>query len=555
MRGLLLAVFAMLAIATSAAAEPRVALVIGNSRYGGDLPKLTNPANDAELMASTLKRLGFQVVKVEDADLNQMKRAIADFGDLLASAGPTAVGLFYYAGHGLQISGVNYLIPLKANIQKSTDADLEAVSADLVLKQMEYAGNALNIVILDACRNNPLSRGMRSAGGGLARMDAPMGTFIAYSTAPGETAADGTGKNSPYTLALAKAMQKPGIAIEETFRDARVDVITATNKEQVPWESSSLTGAFYFQPGTQTAGIAAPAVPSAPAAPAQPAAPAAIVPSATSSGQSIGKGCGDQCPEMVTVPGGSFKMGSPDDEADRMRYEGPRKTIRIKSFAIGKFDVTVGQFAAFIKASGYQPTQRCDINGNASLSNGSWDNPGFNQGSKEPVVCVNWNDAEAYAQWLAKATGKPYRLPSEAEWEYAARAGETGAHYWGSGIGGACAYANVADRTAQQEHANWTVADCDDHFALTSPVGALKPNTFGLYDMLGNVKQWGDGCATDSIDDIPADGSPASGTCGDRPVRGSAWNSPPDLVRLARRERAKDTYAAFNYGFRVALGQ
>src|SRR3954467_2874946 len=146
MRGFLFCLIAILAFAVPALAEPRVALVIGNSKYGGDLPKLTNPANDAELMAATLKKLGFEVVKVQDADLNQMKRAIADFGTKLTNAGGTAVGLFYYAGHGIQVAGNNYLIPLKANIQKAADADLEAVDANLIMKQMEFAGNALNII-------------------------------------------------------------------------------------------------------------------------------------------------------------------------------------------------------------------------------------------------------------------------------------------------------------------------------------------------------------------------------------------------------------------------
>src|SRR4051812_36057466 len=152
MRRVWLAVLTILALAAPALAEPRVALVIGNSKYGGDLPKLTNPANDAELMAATLKKLGFEVVKVQDADLNQMKRAISDFGTKLTNAGGTAVGLFYYAGHGIQVAGNNYLIPLKANIQKAADADLEAGDAHLILKQMEFAGKRPHHVLPYACR-------------------------------------------------------------------------------------------------------------------------------------------------------------------------------------------------------------------------------------------------------------------------------------------------------------------------------------------------------------------------------------------------------------------
>jgi formylglycine-generating enzyme required for sulfatase activity len=556
MRRLLLAVLAFMALAASASAEPRVALVIGNSKYGGDLPKLTNPSNDAELMAATLKKLGFEVVKVQDADLQQMKRAISEFGTKLANAGGSAVGLFYYAGHGIQVGGTNFLIPLKANITKAADADLEAVDAGLILKQMEFAGNALNIIILDACRNNPLSRGMRSADQGLARMDAPMGSFIAYSTAPGATAADGTGKNSPYTLALTKAMQKPGIPIEETFRDARVEVIAATQKEQIPWESSSLTGAFSFSPGARapaTTETAAAAPAPAPAA-ADPAAPTAKSLDPAPAGGAGAKGC-TNCPEMVALKGGSFMMGSPNDEDDRTEYEGPQKKIAIKPFSIGKYDVTVAQFAEFIKATKYQPSDVCDTEGTGKSGRGSWDDPHINQTDKDPVVCVSWDDAKAYADWLAKTSGKPYRLPTEAEWEYAARAGQTGAHDWADSDD-ACGYANVADAAAKRKFSRWTVVSCDDGFTFTSPVGSLKPNAFGLYDTLGNVKQWVDGCGANSISGIPADGSPESGgACNYRSVRGSAWNATPNIVRLAFREKAKSSYSAYNYGFRVALGQ
>ncbi len=236
--------------ATAARAEARIALVIGNSHYGSDLGTLPNPANDAKLMSATLKDLGFQVRTVIDGDQRMMKRAISDFGGDLTAAGQDAVGLFFYAGHGVQIAGNNYLVPVKADIRREADAEIEAVDADWVLKQMQFAGNQVNIVILDACRNNPLSRSTRSAEVGLAKMDAPTGSFIAYSTAPGDVAADGSGKNSPYTTALAAAMRQPGMALEETFRSVRVRVMADTGKHQVPWESSSLTGAFYFVPAT-----------------------------------------------------------------------------------------------------------------------------------------------------------------------------------------------------------------------------------------------------------------------------------------------------------------
>lgn len=264
---LLAALLACASMATSAAAEKRVALVIGNGKYGGSIGSLTNPPNDAKIIADKLSALGFQVIKLVNGDQKQMKRAISDFGEKLMQAGPEAVGLFFYAGHGVQIDGANYLIPVGAEMSREADAEIEAVNADWVLKQMQFAGNRVNIVLLDACRNNPLTRSFRSGDRGLARMDAPTGTFIGYSTAPGEVAADGNGQNSPYVTALAAELGQPGVPLEETFRNVRVRVMSETGEQQVPWESSSLTGAFYFKPGVkETARAAALPAPPAPAA-------------------------------------------------------------------------------------------------------------------------------------------------------------------------------------------------------------------------------------------------------------------------------------------------
>jgi carboxyl-terminal processing protease len=237
-----------LLVANAADAEPRVALVIGNSAYKGDLPALPNPSNDAKLMARTLKSVGFDVVEAEDASQDEMKRAIAAFSDKLTAAGSEGTGLFFYAGHGVQVAGENYLIPVDAKIKREADVDLVAVSATTVLKQMEFANSAVNIIILDACRNNPLGDGGRSLGRGLAKIEsAPRGSFIAYSTAPGSTAADGDGVNSPYTKALAETITEPGLSIADVFQEVRTKVLASTGNEQTPWESSSLTGRFYFK--------------------------------------------------------------------------------------------------------------------------------------------------------------------------------------------------------------------------------------------------------------------------------------------------------------------
>lgn len=236
--------------AAPAAAANRVALVIGNSTYRS-IGDLRNPINDARLMATTLTDLGFEVIERLDADQRRMKVAIKEFGKELRRAGRGAVGLFYYAGHGVQVDGVNYLVPVNVAIEDEADIDIEAVSADSILAQMASAGNRLNIVIMDACRNNPFKRSFRSAARGLARMNASRGTLIAYATAPGDVAADGDAKNSPYTAALATAMRKPGVIIEQVFKDVRNKVIETTGGRQVPWEASSLTGGdFFFNPAS-----------------------------------------------------------------------------------------------------------------------------------------------------------------------------------------------------------------------------------------------------------------------------------------------------------------
>jgi formylglycine-generating enzyme required for sulfatase activity len=254
-------VLAVLATST-AIAETRIALVIGNSDYSsGPLP---NPANDAKMIAETLNNLGFEVIARRNADQNTMKRAIQEFGARLEKAGPAAVGLFYYAGHGVQLNGRNYLIPTTAQIEREGDVEIEAVSADWVIEQMRYARNRLNIVILDACRNNPFTRSMRSVDHGLATMDAPAGILIAYSTAPGAVAADGSGRNSPYTEALSRAMRDLHEPVEQIFKHVRVGVMSATSGKQVPWESSSLTGDFYFAAPKAAASVAS-AAPPAPA--------------------------------------------------------------------------------------------------------------------------------------------------------------------------------------------------------------------------------------------------------------------------------------------------
>ncbi len=230
-------------------AGKRLALIIGNSAYehGG---ALKNPVNDARAMAAALQSVGFEVIRYENQTLAGMKKAINEFGLKLRDY---EVGLFYYAGHGIQHKGLNYMIPVEADLQAAEQIEFDCVAADRVLAYMETASSKVNIIILDACRNNPFERSWsrNTAGSGLALMNAPKGTFIAYATAPGRVASDGESANGLYTSILLKYLNDPALTIEQVFKKVRTEVTEKSAGQQIPWETTSLTGGdFYFAPKT-----------------------------------------------------------------------------------------------------------------------------------------------------------------------------------------------------------------------------------------------------------------------------------------------------------------
>ena len=234
--------------AAAASAEKRVALVVGNDKYA--TAPLRNPVNDATAVAAKLREVGFEVVLRTNVSQRELTRAVRDFGEKVT---PGAVALFYYAGHGMQARGKNYLIPVDADITSESSVSIEAIDVERVLDQLGAA--RVSMVVLDACRNNPYERRFRAgAGAGLAQIDAPAGTLIAYSTAPGKIALDGEGRHAPYTEALLKAMDTPGLRVEDVFKQVRINVLKTTASKQIPWESSSLTGDFVFRPAR--AGVA-----------------------------------------------------------------------------------------------------------------------------------------------------------------------------------------------------------------------------------------------------------------------------------------------------------
>lgn len=284
----------------------------------------------------------------------------------------------------------------------------------------------------------------------------------------------------------------------------------------------------------------------------------------------------DICPEMVGLPGGSFIMGTPEGEGERegvpehARDRGvPRHKVTIgQGLAVGKYEVTVGQYRAFIEDTGYQPSDSCHVMRNVDgvevyddQPGYSWQHPSYPVEDNFPVTCVTWEDARAYADWLSRETGYDYRLLSEAEYEYATRAGTDTAYYWGDDPKRteACQYSNQPD---------WTLADhldndtrgfryrfqCDDGYPFTAPVGQYEPNAFGLYDMLGNAWEFVQDCWHDNYVDAPADGSAwmTGGDCDVRVMRGGSWGNTPWFARSSNRAQVLVNYAGHSFGFRVA---
>lgn len=499
--------------------EQRVALLIGNSSYSSS--PLRNPVNDVESMSSALKAMGFDVIKVENASQREMDEAISGFGGKLRNGG---VGLFYYAGHGMQVGGENYLIPVDAEIDVEGDIKYRAVNVGTVLSKMEAAGNRLNIVFLDACRNNPFSRSWRSSTKGLAKVDAPTGTYIAYATAPGSVASDGTGSNGIFTEALIRAMSVKGLTIENVMKQVRVEVAGQTDRKQIPWTSSSLMGDFYFNlPDSGSEGYQAPVYNNDQYAMAK-------RPKAESTpGKYIDPAAGI---EFVLIKGGCYMMGSADNSYGDQK---PVHEVCVDDFYMSKYEVTNAQFRKYDSEHNSR-----DYNGH-SLN-----------GDNQPAVYVSWDDAKGFINWLNSSSDGKYRLPTEAEWEYAARGGTTTASFWGDDPDDACGYANVADKTSKKTWPHWKMRNCDDGYSVTSPVGSFKANSFGLYDIIGNVYEWVEDTYSNSAYSKHQRSNPLYKGSGDRRViRGGSWYYQLFNVGSAYRSNELPDYGGKYIGFRL----
>ncbi|NKJ49673.1 hypothetical protein CIC12_23655 [Burkholderia sp. SG-MS1] len=609
------------------ALSPRIALVIGNG-VGGDLSASTrsNAPRDAEALRDTLDALGFDVIMRTDATPLEMREAIDEFQRRLQGGG---IGLFYFAGHAMQIGRQTLLMP--AGIDARVPASLVNNGVDLhsVLRAMAVPRAArLNVVILDACLNNPFSPGATS--------DAPApgaDTVLAYATEPGGFAADGA-RHGVYTNALLHALKSASsqTLLDSLFEHVAAQVLDATGGEQKPWIASTLApsaqlneiaghyrgasvpvvvgarpdnplvalhsrgilpkdsseqyeitfwnsikdsnypadyeaylkaypnGRFATlaharidrlraaasapaptpaptpapQPAhpatptsapvqerpraasapnpTPTPGAAAPASPTAPATPAVAPKPVTHPPTAGES-----RDCAT-CPIMVPVPAGSFAMGSSSDDPS----EKPVHHVSIGApFSIGKYEVTVEQWNACVAANACQKAT-----------------PESNTNKAAPARDLSWDDAQQYVKWLAKVTGKPYRLPTEAEWEYADRGGTTTAYWWGD----------------QMRKGAANCKDCGDPWHKEGPesAGSFAPNPLGLYDMNGSVWEWTADCWHNNYQGAPTDGHAwDSPGCDMRVIRGGSWREGSSYMLSATRFKYSAGVRQSQDGFRV----
>jgi formylglycine-generating enzyme required for sulfatase activity len=583
-------------------AEKRVALVIGNDHYANLPPneQLQKAVNDARAVGGALKQIGFDVLSGENLGRQAVLARIDEAAQRL-TVGDTV--FFFFSGHGVAVDGFNYILPVDVpavGSGKIVSLIGAAIKEEDITAAFLRAGARVAVVVLDACRNNPFaSSWTKGVGGekGLAPHEPPSGVFTLYAASRGEAALDrlydgDRNPNSVFTRVLVPALTRPDLDLPALAREVREEVTRlarTVNHAQRPAYYDETSGDRIFLAGGSRLGGGAQPQPAGPAValispPIAPAAPApdlcngpvtASFPSRCAAPLSAAQERGlkpkdtfrecENCPEMVVVPAGSFTMGSPAGEKDREPREGPQHDVTIgRPFAMGKLHITVDQFAVFVRDTAYVASSTCGIfeDGQWRESTGhSWRNPGFEQEGLHPVVCVNLADAKAYVDWLVKRTGKSYRLPSEAEWEYAAR-GRTspGAYprFWfGDDEKDLCRYGNGADQKARDNvagAARWTIAPCNDGYAYTSPGGHFTPNAFGLYDMFGNAWQLTADCEHENYNGAPADGTAWTTPCEDNDfnvVRGGSWDYGPWSLRAASRQMW-GFYPFIGIGFRVA---
>jgi formylglycine-generating enzyme required for sulfatase activity len=611
------------------AAIQRHALVIGNDNYQY-VERLQNSRSDARAVASVLEQSGFRVSVHIDLDLSALKGALRTF-KAQVNAGDEAV--FFFAGHGVEIDGVSYLMPTDIKDESSDQVKDDSVPLNRVLDDLREKRARFSLAIIDACRNNPFQSKGRSIGGsrGLAAPPVVTGQMVLYSAGAGQLALDTLGPGDPvrngvFTRVLLREMARPGVEVGEVMRSVREEVAAlakSVGREQVPALYDQRLGRFFFRapvaaavptapqvqvPVVQSPGIdpesrfwdsaqridnraayeaylaeyprgryaalaraaiarfevgdagytttaqLAPQLTQQPFATAPAPAHRAVIPTPGT----VFRDC-DDCPEMVVIPGGAFLMGSPEGEGDT--DERPQRWVQVDAFSVGRFEVMRAEYRAFAEATGRNDKDCAAWNGKEWVKDAArnWKYPGYVQDDGHPVACVSWEDAKAYTAWLSMRTGKTYRLLTEAEWEYAVRAGTVTRRFWGDDGNQSCEYANTADRNAKRTSLvvpDTASADCDDEHAYTASVGRYQANGFGLYDMLGNVWEWVEDCWNETYAGAPTDGRAwTQGECGRRVLRGGSWLNIPGHVRAAYRFWGTTGYRLNYAGLRVARSE
>jgi formylglycine-generating enzyme required for sulfatase activity len=566
----------------SAEKEHRCALVLGNAAYQGEITPLENPVSDARAMKNALEKCSFDVIIVENGDKRGINESIRRFS---AKIDRNSIALFYYSGHGIQYQGVNYIIPVNADIKSEWEIDSECIDMDRVLQAMKDRESAVNLVILDACRNNPFKKGFsRSLNKGLAKIDCPGGTLIAFATSPGETAEDGEGANSPYTTILLENLAKPDLEIMEMFREVRKGLKAKTNPAQVSWESTCLTEPFYFNAQE----FKPPTVPLVKETPATQSTTQPIVASPEPASHQTGDSMTIEISpgvkmEFAWIQPGEFQMGKDwgeDDKAviaklkdlyskyydfmkDRKdnpwtddtwradaRGEGPQHSVRItRGFWLGKCEVTQEEWETVMKEAPWKTTKEAKEYGDAGI------------GKRNPAYFVSWDDCQQFIAKLNEASnsetkGLKFRLPTEAEWEYACRAGKETTFYWGDEIDGIEKNCNYADDKCVFDWCIWRDRKRSDGCKLTASVGSFKPNAWGLYDMGGNVFEWcSDWYGGDYYSSAPVEDPDGPTTGSYRVSRGGSCCSPVGFCRSARRSWAVPAGRGNFLGLRLVLAE
>ena len=534
-----------------------VALVIANGAYP-DAP-LQNPVVDAGLVGESLKRIGFAVTVKTNVDLDGFEQALSDFA---AASKGADVALFYFAGHGFSVAadGIqqNLLMTTSSNFQAKSEIALRQGGEPLDHVEETVIGRArATLIFIDACRNVPVlaHRGIGSRGFAPIDPSSAEGAYVVLSTRQGKTAEDGeAGQGSPFARAVAATLPTAGLRIEDAAARIRKKVREETSDAQDPdvVRSDLPEGGVVLMgggsPPPAVASLEAPppadspsAVPQTPApvpAAEPPAAPVSVGPppkiAANDAGGEVFKEC-DECPEMVVVPAGKAVLGSPPGESGRQTFESAPHLVEIaKPFAVGRYAVTFAQWDACYAEGACGHRRLGDLD--------------FGRG-KRPAIFATWAEAQLYVQWLKRQTGQPYRLLSEAEWEYAARGCRNlkcaYAPFWFGAI--------KPELAVYDSRRSYDGSPKADPRLKTEPVDSGPANPFGLYNMLGNVRQWTQDCWNPAPSAVASNGAPVlSGDCSARATRGGSWADEPSKLRAASRDYESVDEGSERIGFRVA---